>query len=151
MWLQLRRSLLVRGVENDAATVCMATFSAATVDEGRLTSSWAQVLYANARQLEGRLAEQVRGEDVADGDLPGLPFEKSKVRASSRDMEERLFHYVTATVEASRSYRVFSTATDKASPAGMHLQNSRISFGANATAMCCPGVAESQGRFRVPR
>jgi hypothetical protein len=70
-----------------------------------------------------------------------LECQEYGIVVGSLDMEERLVEYVAAGVLASSTFRAVSLATDGATPAGMHLQNSVLVFANNLAIMCCPVVA----------
>lgn len=58
----------------------------------------------------------------------------------ARNMEEKLLQYVMASANEASNHFIHSIATDKASPAGMHLQNSFLTFPSGISTLCCPVV-----------
>lgn len=107
----------------------------------------AQLVWALARQLEARIL----GSKVASDSCPSVLSVKSRtISIHDLDMEAKLHSYVVGCRARSAAHNTISVATDKASPRGLSLQNTTITFSDNCTIVCCPNVAVGP-RDRGPR
>jgi hypothetical protein len=136
-------------VEKATSAVPVITFLMATVDKPRLGAVFAQVVNHVARRLEAVLAKAQRG--LQEGGDVNLAFTAKGIVPGSKDMEEKLYQYVLASCHASMDFDIMSLCTDKASPAGMHLQNSAIVYGNNVAVLCCPVVPSRSVELPKPQ
>lgn len=136
-WQNLRKSLVKGGIELGSQKVPIMTFFEAVVPEESLYWAWAQVSLVLAKQVERALGQQ-GGDDIDD--RCNMQFKTKGVEAGAKDMDEKLFQYVMASISESRRHSIVSVATDKATPSGMALHNTTISYANNKTVLCCPVV-----------
>lgn len=89
--------------------------------------------------LVHRLGSVMSAPSEAEACSSGVFFEcrHNLIQVGTNQMIERLAQYLLAFVAESARHRVVNITTDKASPAGLSLQNSLVVFGSNTAAMCC--------------
>lgn len=138
LWTVLRRNLLKTDVCGNGDVVNIDDFVRASLNNEALSSLAAQLLWFLARQLEGRLREASDGDKSSSCNLECRDY---GIVVGAMDMEERLVQYVLAGIEESSKHRVVALATDAATPAGLHLQNTVLVYRSNHAVLCCPTVA----------
>lgn len=87
------------------------------------------------------MAESQHEEVAAAAVLPSFEFHPFSIKASDSNLDEKLFAYVSASVEASRHFRVMPVAMDKASLVGLCLHSSVLALPNGVVILCCPNVA----------
>lgn len=134
-WAEWRAHLLDVAAETGSELMTVPMLLQCIVGDTRFDSLCCQVLWHLAKLLERRFAEDGRQADVAGA---SFAYEGGTIKVGSNDFELRICGYVLGTVAESAKHQVVSLACDKATPAGLSLQNNVLVFGNNRAVICVP-------------
>lgn len=104
-----------------------------------LASCFAQVVLHLAWLLEGVLVAASKPDSSVDDVSFG--FRSTTPSPGDLNMDEKLYEYLMAGVQASEAHVIVSVPTDKASTSFLSMQNTVLVFASNVGVLCCPQVA----------